>query len=177
MSDRDVYRYEMKMGRRVVFIGYAKEMREQGENHVKAGHKFTHINVLPPRVTEKTAKRWMEKRLRTYRKGHSGINPEYNRTDTLKTLRLGGRVMMGGLKPISRFHDSGFDPMCKHCKSIHSPFECNQEECYRCIHPRTDDASSYVEPCRLSDWENHCPFGKAWDNDAPPIEDSEEATQ
>lgn len=76
-----MHRYILKRGKKIVCFGYAGDIRDRMGQHISNGHRFTHFIVESPRVTEKTARRWQMERMRVYRHGHGGINPEYNRTD------------------------------------------------------------------------------------------------
>ena len=78
---RDHYRYELKDGVKIVYIGITKRPPERREaEHRGERKRFTHMRVVGPAVTKETAEKWEEDRLAAYRQSHKGKNPKYNKT-------------------------------------------------------------------------------------------------
>ena len=80
VKKREHYRYELKDGRKIVYIGITSSPDRRETQHKKQRKRFSHMRVVGPRVTRKAAERWEESSLETYRKNHQGRNPRYNRT-------------------------------------------------------------------------------------------------
>ena len=76
---RDYYRYELKDGHGVVYIGITNDPARREQEHRSEGKVFDTMNVIRPAVTETTAREWEQERLKTYRSNHGGENPKYNR--------------------------------------------------------------------------------------------------
>lgn len=81
MSTREHFRYELKKGRQVVYVGVTNDPDAREEEHHDDGKHFSHLRVVGPAVTRDTAERWEEDRLAAYRRNHGGRNPRYNVTD------------------------------------------------------------------------------------------------
>ena len=81
MKARDTHRYELRDGRKIVGFGISDDPERRAEEHSRDRKRFTSMNVVGPAVTRESAETWEEKRLEAYRKGHSGRNPRYNKTD------------------------------------------------------------------------------------------------
>lgn len=78
---RDHYRYELKDGNKIVYIGITDDPSRREAQHRQEGKRFSHMRVVGLAVTIDTAQKWEKERLETYRKSHSGKNPRYNRTN------------------------------------------------------------------------------------------------
>ena len=78
---RKYHRYELKQGKKVVYRGITKDPESRESQHKNKGKRFSHIHKIGPGVTKKTAEKWEEQSLKTYRKSHKGRNPRYNKTD------------------------------------------------------------------------------------------------
>lgn len=81
MSKRDTFKYELKNGNKVVYVGITNDPEVREKQHQKDGKKFGHMKVIGRATTEDGAKKWESKRLETYRGTHKGKNPKYNKTD------------------------------------------------------------------------------------------------
>lgn len=79
---REHFRYELKDGRQVVYIGITNDPEAREQEHFDAGKRFSHLLVVGPAVTRDTAEGWDEDRLAAYRRSHGGRNPRYNKTET-----------------------------------------------------------------------------------------------
>ena len=80
MSERDKYKYELKNGKKVVYVGITNSPDQRMQQHEK-DKDFSHMNVVGRKTTEEAALKWEQERLETYRKNHGGENPKYNKTD------------------------------------------------------------------------------------------------
>lgn len=78
---RNTYRYELKDGRQVVYVGVTEDPERRVVQHREDGKRFSHLNVAGPRVKKESAEIWEESRLKQYRQNHGGKNPKYNKTD------------------------------------------------------------------------------------------------
>jgi len=77
-SRRDYYRYELREGRRVVYVGITNDPERREQEHRSEGKVFTSMHVIRPAVTETGAREWEQQRLETYRTNHGGKDPKYN---------------------------------------------------------------------------------------------------
>lgn len=78
MKPQDTVTYELKQGRKVVYVGTTNSPERREQEHEGAGKQFSHMNITSRRMTEEGAKRKEASRLATYRK-NQGINPKYNK--------------------------------------------------------------------------------------------------
>jgi predicted GIY-YIG superfamily endonuclease len=78
---RNHYRYELRDGKKIVYLGITNDPARREEEHMSAGKKFKSMNILGPAITKESAEKWEEERLARYRKSHSGKNPKYNEQD------------------------------------------------------------------------------------------------
>ena len=76
---RDHYRHELRDGRKIVGIGITNDPERRAAEHRNEGHRFSSMNVAGPAVTQETAEKWEEQRLESYRPGHGGKLPRYNK--------------------------------------------------------------------------------------------------
>lgn len=76
---RDTYRYELRDGRKIVDIGITDDPERREQQHRSEGHCFGNMTLVGPRVTEDSARDWEQDRLETYRSGHQGRLPRYNK--------------------------------------------------------------------------------------------------
>ena len=81
-TKRDTYRYRLKDGNKIVYIGTTNDPERRAREHIQQKHKFKTFEVVGPRVTEDSAKKWEDERLKTYRSGHKVKNPKYNKSDS-----------------------------------------------------------------------------------------------
>jgi predicted GIY-YIG superfamily endonuclease len=77
-TPRDTYRYELKQGSKVVYRGITNNPERRCNEH-NNDKNFSHMNIVGPRVTRSSARRWEQDSLQTYRKTHKGKNPKYNK--------------------------------------------------------------------------------------------------
>ncbi|MBU7037633.1 MAG: GIY-YIG nuclease family protein [Theionarchaea archaeon] len=81
MNKRDSWRYELRHGHEIVYIGITNDPERRETEHKSERKRFTNMNIVGPSVTRKTAEKWEEERLRTYRRNHRKKSPKYNKTD------------------------------------------------------------------------------------------------
>jgi hypothetical protein len=77
---RDTVTYDLKRGQRVVYRGTTKNPRVREQMHRTEGKNFDRLVVTSGKMTEPGAKKKEAEKLKTYRKWHSGRNPQYNKT-------------------------------------------------------------------------------------------------
>lgn len=80
MKKRNYYRYQLKDGNEIKYIGITNDPDRRESEH-NSDKKFNKMDVVGPAVSKETAQQWEEDRLQTYRNGHEGQNPKYNQTD------------------------------------------------------------------------------------------------
>lgn len=78
---RDTVTYDLKKGRKVVYRGTTNDPERREKEHRDKGLDFDRFAVTSRRMTREGAKKKEEKNLETYRRGHGGRNPKYNRDD------------------------------------------------------------------------------------------------
>lgn len=78
---RDTFTYDLNDGK-IVYRGKTNDLEATEKRHREEGKKFKSITKTSPMMTDEGAKKKEEKSLETYRKGHGGKNPKYNKTDT-----------------------------------------------------------------------------------------------
>lgn len=71
--------YELKQGRKKVYIGISNDPERRAKEHARAGKKFTHMNVLTNKKTQSNAKK-MERELIEKYGGTKSKTPKYNKT-------------------------------------------------------------------------------------------------
>lgn len=79
---RDTQTYNLYNNRQIVYIGKTNDLEAAEKRHRDEGKKFKSITKTSPVMTDEGAKKKEERSLETYRKGHGGENPKYNKTDT-----------------------------------------------------------------------------------------------
>ena len=77
---RDTYKYVLKDGKRVVYVGVTNDPARRLEEH-NASKDFSHLKIEGRRTTLAAAKKWERDRLATYRRNHGGQNPKFNNTN------------------------------------------------------------------------------------------------
>jgi len=78
---RNYYRYELRDGRKIVYIGVTDDPSRREREHKSEGKRFTSMNIVGPAVTKGSAEQWEEKRLEQYCRSHGGKSPKYNKTE------------------------------------------------------------------------------------------------
>lgn len=78
---RDTYRYRLKDGNKIIYIGITGDPERRAREH-KIDEKKIIFEVVGPRVTEDSARKWEQDRLKVYRSSNKGKNPKYNKSDS-----------------------------------------------------------------------------------------------
>lgn len=81
MATRKYYRYLLRDGPRIVYVGITDDAERRRAEHEREGKEFTAMSIQGPVVTENTARKWEQDTLEQYRRNHGGRNPKYNQTD------------------------------------------------------------------------------------------------
>ena len=84
MSERDTYKYEIRNGRKLVYIGITNDMTRREQEHRAEGMDFTTMTQVGRKTTRDAASDWESDRIDTYMKNHNGQRPEYNKNDSGK---------------------------------------------------------------------------------------------
>lgn len=77
---RNYYRYELKDGRKTVYVGITNDPQRREIEHRNDGKRFNKLDIVGSAVTQRSAEKWEEERLATYNKNHKGKGPRYNKT-------------------------------------------------------------------------------------------------
>lgn len=77
---RNTVTYQLKKGRKVVYIGKTNDPERREQEHKKEGKKFTKMLITSPRKTEDGAKKQEQNELERYKK-NQGKLPRYNKSD------------------------------------------------------------------------------------------------
>lgn len=80
-TKRDTVTYDLKQGPKVVYRGTTNDPEQREQEHRDEGKRFSHMHVTSRRMTEDGAKQKEAEALETYRAGHGGRNPRYNKDD------------------------------------------------------------------------------------------------
>jgi len=78
MKKRDTNRYRLKDGNKIVYIGITNDPERRAREHHDEHIKFTKMEVVNPKVTEDSARKWEEDSIERYRK-NTGKKPKYNK--------------------------------------------------------------------------------------------------
>ena len=78
MKKRDTYRYRLKDGRKTVYIGITNAPERRRGEHLDRRMKFDKMEIVGPRVTEDSARKWEEESIEKYRR-NKGQTPRYNK--------------------------------------------------------------------------------------------------
>ncbi len=79
-SNYSRYNLTGKRGK-ILYKGITNDPERREPEHKDEGKKFDKLDTVGGKVTKKTAEKWEEDSLKTYRDGHGGKNPKYNETD------------------------------------------------------------------------------------------------
>lgn len=84
MAERDTYKYELRNGNRVVYVGITNDLDRREAEHRNEGMQFTSINKVGNITTRDAAETWEADRIATYKENHHGDRPLYNQNDSGK---------------------------------------------------------------------------------------------
>jgi predicted GIY-YIG superfamily endonuclease len=80
---RDTYKYELKDGKKVVYVGITNDPERREAQH-RQEKNFGTMNIVGRASTREGAEQWETQRLETYMNNHKGDLPKYNQTATGK---------------------------------------------------------------------------------------------
>ena len=83
MSKRNTYKYELKDGNKVLYVGITNDTERREQEHSQK-KEFGHMNIIGNRTTRESAKNWEESRINTYMSSHSGKTPPLNKNESGK---------------------------------------------------------------------------------------------
>jgi len=77
----DTVTYDLKKGNEIVYRGTTNDTERRESEHCESGKKFDKMVITSRKMTESGAQKKESEMLKTYRNGHSGSNPKYNKSD------------------------------------------------------------------------------------------------
>ena len=80
-NPRDTVTYDLKQGGKIVYRGTTDDPDRREQEHRDDGKRFSKLTVTSRKMTEDGAQKKESESLETYRQGHSGKNPLYNKDD------------------------------------------------------------------------------------------------
>ena len=84
MANRDTYKYELRNGNRIVYVGITNNLERREAEHRNEGMQFTSIAKVGNITTRDAAEAWEADRIATYKDNHGGDRPQYNQNDSGK---------------------------------------------------------------------------------------------
>ena len=84
MAKRDTYKYELRDGRRIVYVGITNDIERREAEHRAEGMNFTRMTKVGNITTRNAAEDWEADRIATYKENHHGERPQYNQNDSGK---------------------------------------------------------------------------------------------
>jgi hypothetical protein len=79
MKKRDTYRYILKNGNSIEYIGITNDPKRRETEHNK-DKCFGKMEIIGPAVSRESAENWETERLNTYAQNHGGNVPPANKT-------------------------------------------------------------------------------------------------
>lgn len=83
MSKRDTYKYELKNGNKVLYIGITNDPLRREQEH-RQNKDYGHMNIIGKRTTREAAENWERKRIDTYMQSHDNNTPPLNKNKSGK---------------------------------------------------------------------------------------------
>jgi len=77
-KDRDTYRYKLKKGNQIVYIGITNYPKRREYEHKSEKKQFSKMEKVGTAVTRESALKWESESIKKYRKSHGGKSPKYN---------------------------------------------------------------------------------------------------
>ncbi len=77
-KNRDTYRYKLKKGNEILYIGITDDPKRRESEHKSEGKKFAKMEKAGPAVTRESAFKWESESIKKYKKSHGGKSPKYN---------------------------------------------------------------------------------------------------
>ena len=84
MAERDTFKYELRRGNKVVYVGITNDLVRRETEHRNEGMEFTSIVKVGNATTREAAEVWESDRINTYKENHHGERPEYNQNNSGK---------------------------------------------------------------------------------------------
>lgn len=84
MEERNTSKYELKDGKRVVYVGITNDLERRTKEHKAEGLQFTNVKKVGNSTTRKGAENWETRRIQTYMQNHNGETPKYNKNESGK---------------------------------------------------------------------------------------------
>lgn len=84
MANRDTFKYELRRGNRVVYVGITNDLERRESEHRNEGMDFTSLTKIGNKTTRDAAGAWEEDRIAKYKENHNGNRPLYNQNDSGK---------------------------------------------------------------------------------------------
>lgn len=84
MANRDTFKYELRRGNRVVYVGITNNLERRENEHRNEGMDFTSMTKVGHITTRDAAEAWEADRIATYKDNHHGDRPQYNQNDSGK---------------------------------------------------------------------------------------------
>lgn len=84
MAERDTFKYELRDGNRVVYVGITNDPARREAEHRAEGMDFTRMKIVGNKSTRDGAGQWEADRIDTYKSNHNGNRPKYNGNDSGK---------------------------------------------------------------------------------------------
>ncbi len=81
MGRRKSQTYALYKGREKVYIGEAGNPEQRAEQHRDEGKRFDRVETTSRQMLKENAQNREADQLATYRRGHGGKNPKYNKDD------------------------------------------------------------------------------------------------
>ena len=80
MAERNTYKYELKQGNKVVYVGISDDPARREIEH-RRDKDFGKMVIVGNKSTRESAKDWEDRRIETYMNNHGGETPKYNKTE------------------------------------------------------------------------------------------------
>lgn len=84
MATRDTYKYRLKDGNRIVYIGTTNDLERREREHRTEGMDFTKIEKVGNITTGDAAGAWEAEAIKRYKQQHGNERPKYNKNDSGK---------------------------------------------------------------------------------------------
>lgn len=81
---RNFYKYELKEGNKVVYVGITNNPKRRENEHLLEGKFFDKMDIVGRVSTLKGASMWETDRIQNYMNTHNGKTPKYNKNTTGK---------------------------------------------------------------------------------------------
>jgi len=79
---RDTYIYQLKEGRKIVYVGITNNPNRRAIEHDNTGKEFTHVLLIRGPMSRERAEKLEKEYIQKYKRGHKGKPPRYNKNKT-----------------------------------------------------------------------------------------------